>query len=63
MLFRTPGPEREIGHPRQFLEANTRQMSLQHRAGTFAHGCDAFGIRGQADERLGKLLHAAVYFC
>ena len=35
-----------------------REMSLPHRADG-AHGCDAFGIRGQTDERLGKLLRAA----
>lgn len=37
----------------------TREMSLQHRASAGAHVCDAFGIRGQAEEGFGKLLRAA----
>ena len=31
-----------------------REASLQHRAGVLAHGCDAFVVRGEQHERLGK---------
>jgi hypothetical protein len=33
-------------------------MSVQHRPRVLAHGCDAFGVRGQAHERLGKRVGA-----
>jgi hypothetical protein len=37
-----------------------RRVQFQRRANPRRRG---LGIRGQADDRLGKLLHAAVYFC
>ncbi len=36
-----------------------REASLQHRAGVLAHGRDAFGVRGQQHEGLGKRVGVA----